>query len=463
MSFEKIQLRNSHHANISHGKISYSTKNLFAFRGGSNNIISLKRNHSNNTFQNRPKTTSLFAKKKNCNSNSSVSISSISKNNINQNSNRRKLKMYISCVAIVLLWISAGTIFYSSYNHWPLAQSFFYAVDAGMSIGFCTDVAETSIGSRAFTIVYILLGASSVGGALALFIQDIMEGAVELRNCEFELILAKDAFDRYDTDHDGKVSIMEFRNLIQDWVGYELTYVQFKTLCEKFDASQKGYVTSKMFFKRIPEIEYLLEIEGPLYSKNVIIRKVTELKETLSRPFTYHNRIFAACLAWISMGIIWGVKRMKWDIITATHFAVSALATGGLTAPSVNKDGILPREPAIFCGIFCLIGIPLFGLTLAHFARILVESHVVAETKRAIFRPLSRKELDYAKSLCTPEDELIHLSDFIVLQLLRMGKVNKDTIELIKTQFKALDVDGTGGLPASNVKQKNRMSKKSRN
>jgi len=53
------------------------------------------------------------------------------------------------------------------------------AVDAGMSIGFCTDVAETKLGSKAFTVIYILLGASVVGGALALFIQDIVEGVFD--------------------------------------------------------------------------------------------------------------------------------------------------------------------------------------------------------------------------------------------------------------------------------------------
>jgi hypothetical protein len=98
--------------------------------------------------------------------------------------------------------------------------------------------------------------------------------------------------------------------------------------------------------------------------------------------------------------MLWGVKRQGWDVITSAHFAVSALATGGLTGvsadiiliidssicsenlkfiyifhlqPSVNSEGILPTEPAIFCGLYCLFGIPLFALTLGHFARLLVE------------------------------------------------------------------------------------------
>ena len=366
----------------------------------------------------------------------------------------KKKKMYLTCIAIVLLWISTGTIFYSKFNHWPLAQSFFYAVDAGMSIGFCTDVAETKIGSRAFTIVFIILGASCVGGALALFIQDIMEGAVELRNCEFEQILAKDAFDRADKDCDGKIDYSEFLDLIQNWTGMIFSDDQFHKLCDKFDSSHSKYITSKTFLKKIGNMDKLLTFEGPFYSNNFILRKATEQKETLIKTFSGRNRIFTACLAWVLMGIFWGRNRMKWDIITATHFAISALATGGLTAPSVNEDGILPLEPALFCGVFCLIGIPLLALTLAHFARALVESQVFAEEKNAISRPLTRKEFDYAKSLCSPQDQMVHLSDFIVLQLLRMGKVNMETIELMKTQFKNLDVDGSGKLFQSTMMQK---------
>ena len=50
----------------------------------------------------------------------------------------KKTKLYASCLVIVMIWITIGTLFYSRFYGWPLSQSFFYAVDAGMSIGFCT-------------------------------------------------------------------------------------------------------------------------------------------------------------------------------------------------------------------------------------------------------------------------------------------------------------------------------------
>ena len=359
---------------------------------------------------------------------------------------KRRRKLYLTCIFIVMIWVSTGTIFYSKFNKWPLPQSFFYAVDAGMSIGFCTDVRETKVASRAFTIIFILMGASSVGGALAFFIKDIMEGVVEVRNCEFEHIIAKDAFDRVDKDCDGEITYAEFRELIQNWTGKTFTDEEFYKLYNKFDHHGRHLIDTKDFLKAMSNLDALLEFQGPLYSSNWLIRKVNELKMVTSTQFVGRHRIYVACLAWVSMGIIWGIKRMNWDFITATHFAISALATGGLTAPPVNADGILPTEPAIFCGIFCLIGIPLFASTLAHFARTLVENQVVAEEKRTIFRSLNKKEFDFAKSLCSPQDQMVHLSDFIVLQLIRMGKVNMDTIDLIKTQFKILDKDGSGQL-----------------
>ena len=152
----------------------------------------------------------------------------------------------------------------------------------------------------------------------------------------------------------------------------------------------------------------------------------------------------------------WGHKRQGWDIITSTHFAVSALSTGGLTGPQVNASGILPTEPALFCGIYCLFGIPLFALTLGNFARLLVEGYVTAAEENAvmksIYNPLDITEFEYAKNLCSKDDE-IHLSDFLVLQLLRQGKIDMRTVSLIKAQFDALDSDGSGKLTLDKVKR----------
>mmetsp|Transcript_18564 Transcript_18564/g.42272 ORF Transcript_18564/g.42272 Transcript_18564/m.42272 type:complete len:215 (-) Transcript_18564:8-652(-) len=192
------------------------------------------------------------------------------------------------------------------------------------------------------------------------------------------------------------------------------------------------------------------------------------------------NRIYSAFVAWVILGVVWGMLDQKWDPITATHFAISALATGGLTAPPVNSDGILPTRPSIFCGCYCLFGIPLMAITFGHFARALVSDHVAAMEKWELTRPMTVTDYEVAKQYlvktktaekegavsepCISKSKIIRrcqqetsissssswrgmsLSDFIMLQLLRQGRISVDTIEILRKEFELLDADKTGLL-----------------
>jgi Ca2+-binding EF-hand superfamily protein len=354
-------------------------------------------------------------------------------------------------MGIVTLWIASGTLFYSYCNQWPLAQSFFYAVDAGMSIGFCTDVHETKLVSKAFTIVYILLGASVVGGALALFIQDAVEGVAAPKIKEYQVLLEKEAFDKADVSQTGVLSFEEFRALIRSSMQdvEEVSDGDIQSLWKKFDRLKDGVIHFEEFVGTYRGIERLVQSLQKQQQSTVVYpirRLVFQVRLKLQQAWQLEHRIYVVFCLWLSIGILWGMLDQHWDPITATHFAVSALATGGLTAPEVNADGILPAEPAIFCGVFCLLGIPLFALTLGHFALMLVSGHVAAMDKTAWTRPMSRAEFDLAKHLTTPRDPLVHLGDFIVLQLLRQGRLSVEAVQVLKQNFELLDVDQTGTL-----------------
>eukprot|EP00980_Cylindrotheca_fusiformis_P006209 scaffold1327_cov124-Cylindrotheca_fusiformis.AAC.13 len=358
------------------------------------------------------------------------------------------MRMYLSCMAIVLVWVSTGTLFYSYCNDWPLAQSFFYAVDAGMSIGFCTDVAETKLASKAFTIVYILLGASVVSGALALFIQDAVEGISQPKTRDYQLFLENDVFQRANVSKTGDLSYPEFRALICSSTdsSFKLSEEEIGKLWKKFDRMKDNVIHFEEFAGTYRSIKGLVQsIRATQPHSNHLRRLGLALQAKIQHAWRLENRIYFCWLCWILVGVLWGVFDQKWDPITATHFSISALATGGLTAPQVASDGILPAEPSIFCGIFCLIGVPLFALTLAHFAMVLVGDHVSAIEASALSRPMSQDEYDAAKHLTT-SDSLVHLSDYIVMQLLRQGKISKDTVHLLTHNFELLDTDRTGTL-----------------
>jgi len=384
-------------------------------------------------------------------------------NKTTKNNEFNRFQVYLTCVTIVSIWVLTGTFFYSKINDWPIPQSFFYSVDAGMSIGFCTDVRETTIKSRAFTILHIILGASCVGGALVLFVADLMnEGIFHDKHFgEYKKLLEHDAFQRADRYHVGVLTYDQFHELVEAWIG---NYVQvsnnyerkpklvldtkvFQKLCHKFDPKRKGRISYEDFmYLGYDGIDRLiLYPSGGIYSKFWVRRIMAHTWDALSSAVVGENRIYTIFTLWIALGVSWGHWNQKWDVITSLHFAVSALATGGLTAPPVNDDGILPAGPAIFCGFYCLFGIPLFALTLGHFARILISKYIASASKMAIVKPLNKAEFEFAKYLCS-SDKVIHMSDFVVLQLLRQGKVNMNTVVLIKKQFDMLDWDNSGTL-----------------
>lgn len=223
-----------------------------------------------------------------------------------------RMRMYLGCAAITFIWISTGTFFYAKYYGWPLSQSFFYAVDAGMSIGFCTDVAETRVGSRAFTIVYILLGASCVGGALALFIKDIVEGVVDLKHGKYEELLARNAVLRADVDHSGNLSYSQFHSLVNEWSSSSknISDDDFERLCQKFDASNRGYVDYEVFLTHYDKMDQLLQISGHLYSENKVVRGLAQLCKKCMNLWRGKNRIFTVFCLWVLVGVSYGTFAM---------------------------------------------------------------------------------------------------------------------------------------------------------
>jgi len=368
--------------------------------------------------------------------------------------NSKKGKMYFTCFAIVFAWISLGTLFYYYYYAWPLPQSFFYAVDAGMSIGFCTDVAETDAASRAFTIVHILLGASCVGGALVLMVQSVLEGVASREAAVYAMILERDSLKKsffglgrsggyygyWSTvldRRDGILSYDEFREVLHHHGLRNLTNKEYDRITSYYDPHSDGYIRYENFIQNYQGLRRIVPTSRFVHYKSLPLRTIAWAIDTISSLFTnQYYRIYLIFVLWIGMGITWGILDQGWDQITATHFAVSALATGGLTAPPVDeRTGILPAGPALFCGFYCLFGIPLMALTLGIFARVLVEGYIVEEELAAITRPLSKSEFGFAsKSLCST-DNALHLSDYIVLQLMRQGKLSLESFEFMKRQY----------------------------
>lgn len=352
------------------------------------------------------------------------------------------MKMWETCFLAVVTWISFGTIFYRVEYGWPLATAFFYAVDAGMSIGFCTEVAETTKRSRAFSILFILLGASVVGGCLALFVADLLEGVSNTITADYRTLIENDAFQRNDHDNTGFLEFSDIAAVLKE-AGYDfLPNEQIQYIFEGIDKDSDQRISRREFNGFFRKVDLFLSGVDTFKRRKWIHRLLPDSSPVEEGKYF----MYVVFLAWMAMGISWGMINQKWDIITSTHFAVSALATGGLTAPPVNERGVLPTDVAIFVGVFSLFGVPLFYLAMGHSAKLLIQAHLAENEQRIIRTPLKPYEYLIGSHLTSPENDVIHLSDFIVIQFLRRGLTDINAIKMIKKQFEAMDRSGNGFL-----------------
>lgn len=105
------------------------------------------------------------------------------------------------------------------------------------------------------------------------------------------------------------------------------------------------------------------------------------------------------------------------------------------------------------------------AITLGHFARALVSDHIRKMENWALTRPMSVAEYEIAKKFLIEGRSSkkqtflsnfstwrgLSVSDFIVLQLLRQGRVSGETVRLLKREFDRVDKDETGLLTLEEV------------
>jgi Ca2+-binding EF-hand superfamily protein len=97
---------------------------------------------------------------------------------------------------------------------------------------------------------------------------------------------------------------------------------------------------------------------------------------------------------------------------------------------------------------------------------LIVERAIKHEELLAISRPLTESEYEFAASLNTIKTEerkgLIDMGDFIVLELLRMRRINQDDLVDIKAMFHAIDDKDEGYIDREKLKEHAMMMRERR-
>ena len=92
-----------------------------------------------------------------------------------------------------------------------------------------------------------------------------------------------------------------------------------------------------------------------------------------------------------------------------------------------------------------LTGVPVFGLALGQLAGILVERYQRQKQRAALEYQFSESEWAYCNKIGA-DDGVVDRSEFLIVTLLKMGALDRETLDTINERFDELDVDGNGSF-----------------
>ena len=353
--------------------------------------------------------------------------------------------MYAVCLSAIVGWLTISTLVYARSEGWPVTQSIFYSVDVGMGIGFgAFDQAFQR--TRMFSCLHMLVCASGVAGALALFTEALLADAATHAAAEYANA-AVAAFLRADTLQDGRLNAEQLEVALAA-LGIGLGSAEHAVAVHRFDRNRDGHVSAAEFARAIkPHLKSSTDLA------DAVRRAVADgerpaaarlLRSAVHALFFEHRTLLIWAL-WVALGTAWGVTQQRWDGVRSLHAALSALTTSGLEAPALDAAGRVPASSSLFLAGYCLFGIPITGLALAHFAGIFVARMVADKERKALTRPLTEGEFAVAEQLFM-DDGRVDFGEFLALELMRLGRVDMGTLQLLKKEFIRLDADGSGEL-----------------
>ena len=293
---------------------------------------------------------------------------------------------------------------------------------------------------------------------LALFAEAVVADASTVASAEYTGAALSAAFARADTSGDGQLGPDELRAALGQ-LGVRLDDGAFDATLKQFDANGDGSVSVAEFCAAIrphlaagntgaaEDIGEAIRRAVAVRGENALARASRRVQAALTK-----QRTFLLFALWVGLGAVWGMLTEGWDAVTGVYFAVGGLSTGGLQAPSLTSSGTLPDASAIFVALWCLSGIPIFGFALGRFANIFVERLLAARERRALTRPIADGEYDFAEQLFASDGQ-VDLAEYLALELLRLGKVDMSTLELLKGEFDRRDKDKNGKLSRDEAKR----------
>jgi len=239
--------------------------------------------------------------------------------------------------------------------------------------------------SNVFTLITFIYGSTMLAGALGVLATNVVDNATKQERRRMKL------YSPIDEDQDGIVGI-------NDWVHF---YINNILVIVGWNGHSRKYLT------------------------------------------------FLIMTCWVLVGVYYGTVYEKWDLGQSFYFSIAAISGSGAAPPlCIGTDDdhcTLGETRALFMTFYLVIGVPLFTLTLGQFSLALVERAVRKKELDALLQPLNEEEYEFACSLDGRDSgNGMDFSQFLVMEMLRLKRFDRDEIDEIKELFNAIDYDNQG-------------------
>jgi len=294
-----------------------------------------------------------------------------------------------------IIWELAFATFYCLYDDFRFDRAYYYAAQAGLSVGFGSLTEECMGGltgcdeprlasaydvSKFVTILNVLLGSSVIGGALGYFVESALK------------------------DHG-------------EWYEAMITAHDEGERIEELEKEEREFSLGLEYLKQFYE-DNLMEV-----------------------------RLCLIVLAFIFVGMLYGMFFEEWTFITSLYYCITAMSTAGLQGP--NPEHVFGM---LFTGTYVLLGVPLYGACLGIFANYLIENNQAKTEEEHFNKVITANECIYFSKLLAKKDDMeaevaiddMNEIEFLELELLRTGKVDPDFVDEARQRFREYDCGNTG-------------------
>mmetsp|Transcript_108653 Transcript_108653/g.335600 ORF Transcript_108653/g.335600 Transcript_108653/m.335600 type:complete len:413 (-) Transcript_108653:46-1284(-) len=386
----------------------------------------------------------------------------------------KEMKSVVACILVVICWLLLGTVIYKVADNcsvsrtctfngvlletdvcgWTWGESFYYAVQAGLSIGFGL-LAETNDGSRFYTICHILIGSTIVTGCLSFLVTLLVSRHSEHKDKE-ETRLAKYC-QRIHKDGFSGLKLEELRGLM---IRHPRFYRDVMDMVE--DDPRKVETQSKAF-RHMQRTDRTKAADDLIEEANVVLKgktlNIDDFEEVRAKErghfrqaqiFYQQNAALiitmTALAFFIILGIIFGLVVEKFSFITSLYFAVSSLSTAGLQTVTRSTWQVL------FTGLWALIGVPVYAAAVGSFANVLVGQYNTQAFDQKMEEKFSVAEVEFVEHINGIEgSDTLSRTEFLEVQVLKLGLADRDLLRSLRDQFNELDTSRSGTVNKADV------------